>query len=463
MLLEKQMDIRCVLVQAPPLSSFGNPQSKVIEALYLETQHGAESSAVRVVDQKTGKEYFVKESEWEAASRPPCTKVYNTVKILGRIPLDSIEAKVLGIGEKSGGLHTPLYDLLTKDELRDLTGIAASEGEGLVGLREAVLNHERTRSRPRILLLCRALSSKLNSLIFDRIYLITTDMHGVFVPFQGPFPKTVLEFLKLLNFETKRGPYTTKRLLGNSDWRETDLLWQYCELGLCPLPTRVFDTAEECDQFLYSIHREDLYDFAVISSNAGEGSAFQNIWREMTGKGLNPRNSEELENYITDNPDSDAVRDFRKMKRVYLVKQSLGRIREPRRKDYATDEGWERAHANWPFIPDRLTALANSITEELIYVAQNPAICDEALGLTRIPEASISQAQREQEEAEALEMAMEEARSGGGAGGGGARREGGGAGRGGGSRSERGSESGGGAGGGGASGGGGARKRPREE
>lgn len=459
------MDVRCILVQAPPATSFGNPQSKVIEALYIETQQGAESNSVRVVDSKTGKEYYVKETEWQAARfiRPPCLKVFNPPKILGRVPFDSLEARVLGIGERSGGPYTPLYDLLTKEELRGLTGIAARSEGGLIGPREAVLSHERARNRPRILLLCKALSSKLNPLIFDRIHLIVANRFGVFEPFQGPPPKTVLEFLKLLNFETERGPYTTKRLLGNSDWRETDLLWQYCELGLCPYPIRVFDTGDECDAFLDSLSPEDRYDFEVITSNAGESSAIQKIHIEMRDKGLDPR-VVSLTEYSNDNPNSDAVKDYQKMNRCYLLstkqRPEFRESPEPQPDDYATEEGYTRAHSHWIFIPDGLTALAKSITEELIYVARNPAICEEAVG--------ISIAQREREEAEAFQLAMQEARSGGGAGGGGGEgagergREGEGGARGSGSR---GSGSGGGSnsGGGSGSGSGGGVKRPREE
>jgi len=454
------MDVRsrCILVQSPPTSSFGNPQSKVIEAVYIETQHGAESSSVRVLDKKTGKEYFVTEAQWEAArfTSPPCIKASNPPNILGRISLDSVEAKVLGIGEKSGGLHTPLYDLLTKEELRGLTGIAArSEGE-LVGPREAVLAHERARNRPRILLLCKALSSKLNPLIFDEIYLIVTNRMGEFEPFQGPPPKTVLEFLKLLNFETERGPYTTKRLLGNSDWREMDLLWQYCELGLCPLPVKVFETGEECDAFLDSLSPEDVDDFEEVRSNSGLSSAFRNLRIEMRAKGVNPDNKEERRNYIRDNPNSDAVKDFQKMKRCYLiVKQNSPAFRErpePQPEDYSTHRGYESAFYHWMFFPDGLQSLAKSITEELIYVARNPALCEEAVG--------IPIAQREREEAEAFQLAMQEARASEGGGAGVGSGDAGGSGGAGGSGPGRGS--GGGSNSEGGSGSGGGRKRRRE-
>jgi hypothetical protein len=351
-----------------------------------------------------------------------------------------MEAKVLGVGEKSGGLHTNLYDLLTPSELRGLAGISARSKEGLLGTKAAILGHEKTRNRQRIILLCKALNAKLYPVIFDELYLIVTNKNGIFVPFEGPVPKTVLEFLKILNFETERGPYTTKRLLGgNSNWKEADLLWQYCELGLCPLPTKVFDNDRECEAYLDSIGEEEDDDFQIIYCNWG--AATRNLSIEMRAKGLNPNNPKTRDEYERDNPTSKAVKERKLIRRCYLVRVKgtpFQYIPEPKEWEYETKEAYIRAYENYSFIPVSLEALAKYITEELIYVARNPAICDDALGLSRKPEVSLSQALREEEE---LESALRESREGGGG------KDGAGAG----------------GGGGAGAGGGGGRKRQREE
>ena len=369
------MEVRCILLKDDQ-SVFGYPQSKVINAFFIEKV----ASSVRVADTETRKQYFVTEDEWESASRSPCPSIARPPNpVIGYVPFESVQARVLGIGEKFGGIHSTVYDFLTPEERRALTGFRAKTKEGiLVGPKEAILSHEKSASRTRNALLCKALSSKLNSNLFASIYIPGTPPQT---------PQTVLDFLKIINFETERGPFTEKRLLGNSFWIQTDLLWQYCELGLCPLQTRVFETEEECQDFVFEGEGNSLGEVIIINN---KGNAIRNLYSEMQDNHSNPRLAEERTKYTEENPESKAVKDLKNLDRCYTVSLKgtpFQYIPEIWRKDYSTEDGFLRAQfleheREASLFPnsDGLEALSKSITKELIYAALNPAICDETRG-----------------------------------------------------------------------------------
>ncbi len=261
--------------------------------------------------------------------------------------------QVLGRGSAGNSEETNLYSFLTAEDLQRLgASHPLLRKPTAVGLQN-LIRKRRIQREEKKLRYCRALDARLNRLIFARTYVNEVRGQQYNPGYPGVFPpppETLREFLRDYLLYDLNDPerYGKKRLLGNSDWKENDLLFQYCELGLCPEATR-YESDEQFNEGVRKmglspekVHSEWGYGFGV-KSNSGLGNAYGEYYRASQQDRENPLSTVNKNLHLLEN-------------RVYFF----------RGENFSEDSD----------SADSVEAFIDSITSDLIRYAQNPALCE---------------------------------------------------------------------------------------